>query len=145
MYRCKICDKKRKDNRTSSYRIENESKEQRIKRLERLSKYNKSEKGKSISLSYRYKSIDSEKGYDNDIDYNYLRNSRKLNCFYCGFKSTGLDRIDNKKGHTKENTVPCCKECNVARMDNFSHDEMIILGETIRNIKMKRIFKNKLL
>lgn len=50
-------------------------------------------------------------------------------CFYCGkppsrdiknrvthprvnFKYTGIDRVNNKKGYTKQNTVPCCWECN---------------------------------
>jgi hypothetical protein len=47
------------------------------------------------------------------------------NCFYCGsgllgrhmqkkriFKYNGIDRKDNTKGYTKENTVSCCKICN---------------------------------
>ncbi len=52
------------------------------------------------------------------------------NCFYCGIKPNnickqkpakqsngsyvynGLDRIDNNKGYTVDNVVPCCKTCN---------------------------------
>ena len=48
-------------------------------------------------------------------------------CIYCGkeltqekrskssngtFKYTGIDRYDNTKGYTLENSVPCCKVCN---------------------------------
>ncbi len=53
-------------------------------------------------------------------------------CFYCGlppsavctvrpssttgysssFTYSGIDRVDNDKGYTPENTVPCCWECN---------------------------------
>lgn len=35
-------------------------------------------------------------------------------CFYCGIipPAIGLDRTDNKKGYTKENSVICCTPCN---------------------------------
>jgi hypothetical protein len=53
-------------------------------------------------------------------------------CFYCGIKPSavqvaagslgefiynGLDRKDNSVGYTAENVVPCCKACNIAKMD----------------------------
>ena len=60
-------------------------------------------------------------------------------CVYCGDTSRiGLDRIDNSKGHTKDNTVPCCYECNCARNNNFTYDEMLQIGKVIRDIKLKR-------
>jgi hypothetical protein len=54
------------------------------------------------------------------------------NCFYCGsppeqyqaavqqehhtpYKYNGVDRLDNDKGYTKENSVPCCRYCNSAK------------------------------
>jgi hypothetical protein len=52
------------------------------------------------------------------------------NCFYCGSKPkqekqtsirggkylyNGIDRINNKKGYTKSNSVPCCSVCNKAK------------------------------
>ena len=58
---------------------------------------------------------------------------------YCGdTHRIGLDRIDNSKGHTKDNTVPCCYECNCARNNNFSFEEMKVLGKTIKQIKENR-------
>ena len=55
----------------------------------------------------------------------------KMNCFYCnstpnnvkktknsingGLVYSGIDRIDNTKHYTKENSVPCCKICNYAK------------------------------
>ena len=38
-------------------------------------------------------------------------------CFYCGNIPTtiGLDRIDNDKGYTMDNIVPCCGDCNFAK------------------------------
>lgn len=42
-------------------------------------------------------------------------------CKYCGFKPDwpkqriGIDRLDNNKGYTIENSVPCCFTCNSAK------------------------------
>ena len=48
-------------------------------------------------------------------------------CFYCGkfpdkfhgtdayngkFNYTGIDRVDNSRGYTLDNCVPCCESCN---------------------------------
>lgn len=55
------------------------------------------------------------------------------NCHYCGkspsterkpvnrwdslFIYNGVDRVDNNKGYTLENTVPCCTDCNFLKKD----------------------------
>lgn len=40
-------------------------------------------------------------------------------CYYCLSPlhplSGGLDRIDNAKGYTRDNVLPCCSMCNDAR------------------------------
>ena len=38
-------------------------------------------------------------------------------CSYCKkpIEFTGIDRIDFKKGYTKENVVSCCKQCNTIK------------------------------
>ena len=62
----------------------------------------------------------------------------KNNCIYCGLEPNrkikdrlnrdklmsdtivtvnGIDRFDSKKGYTKENSVPCCFECNRSKSD----------------------------
>lgn len=60
-------------------------------------------------------------------------------CHYCGMepvqithpKNTngeyvynGIDRVDNSIGYVKENVVPCCKRCNVAKL-NYSVDDFL--------------------
>lgn len=46
--------------------------------------------------------------------------TNKDGCVYCGKQSTdtkilGIDRIDNDKGYTKDNAMPCCWWCNRAK------------------------------
>jgi hypothetical protein len=69
---------------------------------------------------------------------------RSENCYYCddAIRSTGsgLDRIDNSKGYTLDNVVPCCGPCNIVRAKcEFTSDEMLkYIGPAIREIKKIR-------
>ena len=60
-------------------------------------------------------------------------------CFYCGclpetkplgnsvdgkFKRNGLDRKDSNLGYTENNVVPCCKKCNLAKLDTSFEEFM---------------------
>lgn len=60
----------------------------------------------------------------------------QMQCFYCSSKCLflydksydnlqwTLDRINNNKGHTCENTVICCLKCNISR-GNIDHTRFI--------------------
>jgi hypothetical protein len=64
--------------------------------------------------------------HDIDFDRNLFHFILTLDCFYCGrepsnnvkckngdiIKTNGLDRLDQTKGHSLDNIVPCCKFCN---------------------------------
>lgn len=82
---------------------------------------------------------------DDIIDKDYFCELIKQPCYYCGLvngnitydsensvwagnnkkvkkrvsnvvlKHNGIDRVDNSKGYTKTNCVPCCKFCNMAK------------------------------
>jgi hypothetical protein len=45
-------------------------------------------------------------------------------CYYCGdeIKTVGIDRIDSTKGYDINNTVPCCTQCNIIKMDYTQHE-----------------------
>lgn len=89
-----------------------------------------------------YKSIDKKKGFICDLTIIwYKENIENKPCIYCGFQSTGCDRKDNSKGHTMDNVVPCCLDCNTSRMNLFTFEEMLILGKAITQIKQLRISK----
>jgi len=58
-----------------------------------------------------------------------------LGCYYCGRPPSnrtakrgrcliynGVDRVNNSIGYVLENCVPCCKMCNVSKL-NFSKEE----------------------
>ena len=77
------------------------------------------QKGKKIGFPETWKTYE---GFYNDVGKDYKdgyilrRIDTTKPCVYCGdTKRIGADRIDNTKGHTKENCVPCCIECNIAR------------------------------
>jgi len=85
------------------------------------------------------KKRDRVMGFDCVIDFEYFVGLVKNKCRYCGLghskeiedrlnesmggkrlsnhilKCNGIDRIDSKKGYTKENSASCCKYCNIAK------------------------------
>jgi hypothetical protein len=64
-------------------------------------------------------------------------------CYYCdkitlGVESgVGLDRIDNDKGYTIDNVLPCCTVCNQIRGDNLTVDEMKVAMEAVLRYRNK--------
>lgn len=97
---------------------------------------------KAIKMINQYKIKDKKQTPNSLCDITpewMIDNIFKQPCVYCGDTyRIGCDRIDNSIGHTMDNVVPCCYECNCARNDNFSHDEMKILGQAIKQIKQQR-------
>jgi len=64
-------------------------------------------------------------------------------CTYCGLLNNvetgvGLDRIDNSRGYHPDNVLSCCLECNLARNNRFTVEEMKIIGKAIRHVKLGR-------
>lgn len=77
----------------------------------------------------------------------FLEFTKTDKCCYCDDKINwqernraryNLDRKDNSIGYTKENCVVCCKECNYAKHTFFTHNEMLIIGKSIGEVKRNR-------
>ena len=82
-------------------------------------------------------------------DFEYWHNSENKNCFYC--KRTEekvlssdavmqtkcnrltIDRVDNDKGYSLKNIVLCCKRCNAIKSNYFNKEEMLLIGNIIKN------------
>lgn len=62
-----------------------------------------------------------------------------LNCYYCNneIKSTiaGLDRINNNKGYSIDNVLPCCKECNYIRGYKLTVEETKVVITALLNYR----------
>jgi len=102
-------------------------------------------KYRSIVLLSQYRRIDKKKGFENDLTKEFiLSNIISQPCFYCrdSLENIGCDRIDNQKGHCKNNVVPCCDICNSVRSNVFSMNEMLSLGAVIKAIKINRNANN---
>jgi len=82
---------------------------------------------------HNYKVGAKKRGLEWDLTEEQFEEITQQDCYYCGAKPNnnskgnhgnngnyiynGLDRIDNFKGYTKDNIVPCCKTCNFAKRD----------------------------
>lgn len=97
-------------------------------------------KASKMISSYKKKDIKNNTSIcDIDVDW-MIKNILTQKCIYCGdTHRLGCDRINNNLGHTKDNVVPCCIECNTARNNYFTYEEMRKLGQTIAEIKKDRI------
>ncbi len=89
------------------------------KLLSRTKRFNK-EKRKSdphVYIVYDSRKSDKKFGRDNDITKEFVFNTIKNGCSYCGETNIRmtLDRIDNNIGHLQSNVVSACIRCNLAR------------------------------
>lgn len=99
------------------------------------------------TIWHRYK----KNAYYREIDFPLSKDDVKSymfsNCHYCGSLPTntlvmknitgdrgvlynGIDRIDSNLGYSKDNCVPCCKLCNMAKNDT-PLDEFLAWARTL--------------
>jgi hypothetical protein len=96
------------------------------------------DKRRMAVLYFKYKARDLEMGID--IGYTLTQFRKRMTggvCIYCdSTKTLGLDRMDNSKGHTKDNTNICCHICNMTRGDRFTVEQMKQLGKVIASFNL---------
>lgn len=104
------------------------------RRQEQILKYDRDhseirhKKGKEYHGKYVVLKQRNSKRWDSEIiDFESFKKLANNPCYYCnGDAKKGIDRIDNKIGYTKENSVSCCKICNymkqtLSQKDFFNH------------------------
>lgn len=81
------------------------------------------------TLRNRYKRDANARGFDFNLSQDEFEELVLGECYYCGsyressqkynnrgrIYYTGIDRVDNAKGYSKQNCVSCCKVCNVTK------------------------------
>jgi flagellar biosynthesis GTPase FlhF len=80
---------------------------------QKVKDYNKKYGQTSIGV-YRYIVVRAKKWVGIIITLEEFKKIISNPCVYCGENKNrrGIDRIDNSKGYTVENSAPCCKVCN---------------------------------
>ena len=97
------------------------------------------------SLASQYRQYDKNNGYDpsktitSEEVYN-LALADGCKCEYCGCNNwhlLGIDRKDSSKGHTTENSVCACVDCNLAKGDNYNYDTFKKISKISKPIRTK--------
>lgn len=73
---------------------------------------------------------------------NQVRELTKMSCYYCGgnpqtvsehdrskYVYNGIDRVDNDKGYTIDNCVPCCAQCNKMKGRQTAAEFLALVGK----------------
>lgn len=97
---------RRRDNPESRERIRLHSKE-----------YRRRPEKRAIFIRQDSRQYDQRHGLLCTLTVPFIQKLISRPCTYCGEDQLmmTLDRIDNQKGHTEENVLPCCSRCNYLR------------------------------
>jgi hypothetical protein len=84
-----------------------------------------------------------------DMDFDKFLELSQQNCYYCGraphnkfsnksnrdnvFVYSGIDRLDSSKGHEPGNVVPCCWDCNSAKMLKSENEFLTLISMIYHN------------
>ena len=117
--------------------------------MERRAKGRIKELSGLVEIYGSYKRNAKKRGYNFELTFEDAEDITKRNCYYCNKKPlmvitkssvpyfyNGIDRIDNTKGYELSNVVPCCKNCNKAKMD-LTYEEFLEMINNIYNNLIK--------
>ena len=76
------------------------------------------------------------------IDFDTYVELISAGCAYCGFPlaetGRGLDRKEPRGDYSVENVVASCGECNAFKNALFTHEEMLVIGRAVAEVKAAR-------
>lgn len=126
----------------------------------------------SNSIKSRYKMAKKDSGYKSiynsylcnakaknkifEIEFEDFKNLLIGNCFYCNseplnvymksyynVKYNGVDRRNNDTGYTLENSVSCCKMCNIAKNNNTEENFKNWIVRVYNNLEKLKELQNE--
>lgn len=88
------------------------------------------------------KNSDRKKGREFDLTVDFIAESLKKPCSYCGEENVkmSLDRIDNSLGHLRENVLPSCLTCNITRND-MPFDAWLVVATGMKSAREQGLLK----
>lgn len=92
--------------------------------------YRKTIKGRFGS----YKHSAKQRGHIFDLTIEDFEKIILGKCFYCGEDGYGIDRMDNNIGYILTNSVSCCYQCNMMKMD-YTIEEFLDKCDKISNLQ----------
>lgn len=115
-----------KDRNKKNGTIWKEANQEKIKEIKKRFARNHPEKLKLDGFIYRQKlegrfssvkNSAKRRNYPFELTPEEYRSIVSKSCTYCGEdeKKIGVDRVDNTKGYTKENSTSCCTTCNMMK------------------------------
>jgi hypothetical protein len=87
------------------------------------------------------------RGYSFDLSDDEIAEICARPCAYCNaapsmkikdYVYNGIDRVDPSRGYARDNVVPCCKTCNIAK-NTMSRDEFFAWVDSVHRYSFKRI------
>ena len=127
-----IAHKEEISSKNKRYREENAEKLKEYHSNRHLKEYETKE-GRAKFKEMHYRQKDQKKNFDtsNNITAKWiLENIFNSQCHYCGKNDWNVlvaDRIDNNKGHTPDNCICACINCNAERADRYSVEEFVAI------------------
>lgn len=104
------------------------------------------------SLIGVYQASAKRKNFEFTLTNEQFREITSSNCYYCGIEPkqiskitkgitsyiyNGIDRMNNNKGYTIENSVACCKECNFLKSSRNMKEFCDLVNKISNNLRLK--------
>lgn len=135
---CKICHPRRSDPEAYMRYIDYFK-----KRNTELAELRSSGKQRERFILQDSRKADKLRGLSCDLDIEFIQQTIAHPCAYCGASPDEvvmtLDRIDNGRGHTKDNVVQACDNCNITRGD-MPHIAWLVVASGMRAARQQGLF-----
>jgi hypothetical protein len=134
--RVSLENKKYRENNRESFLARN--REYYKKNKEKISKrkfnYRRTPRGRFIFYKHHCAEV---RGFSWELTFEDFMKFWQKPCSYCGdnIETIGIDRVNNKIGYTKENSISCCHLCNLMKRTLTIEDFLKQCNKICKNFK----------